>query len=84
MVTFKLMEETEQMLLYWYYPNGHEEIHGGIVVKKESGQAEIQMAASNDKGQTGRIPMYAGHAIRAIMKAWAEGAILKDGSAAWY
>ena len=39
------------------------------------------MVAPNDGG---RIPMYANHAIRVIVKAWAEGVILKDGSAAWY
>lgn len=52
------MEETEQILLYWYY--------------------------LNDKGRTGRIPMYADHALRAIVAAWAEGTVLKDGNAAWH
>ncbi|MCH5270520.1 MAG: hypothetical protein J1E83_07180 [Lachnospiraceae bacterium] len=84
MVTFKLMEETEQILLYWYYPNGHEETHGVIIVNKESGQIELQMIAPNDKGRTGRIPMYADHAIRAIMASWVKGTVLKDGNAAWY
>ena len=84
MVTFKLMEETEQFLVYWYYPNGYEETHGVIVLNTESGQTEIQVTASNDTGRNGQIPMYASHAIRTIVKAWAEGVILKDGSAAWY
>lgn len=81
MVTFRLMEETEQLLLYWYFPNGNEETHGILLICKDSGQIELQMVAPNDGG---RIPMYANHAIRVIVKAWAEGVILKDGSAAWY
>lgn len=79
MVTFKLMEEKEQILLYWYYPNGLEEKYGVIVVDKESGQIELRMSAPNDSGS-----MYASHAMGKIMKAWAEGVILKNGSAAWY
>ena len=84
MVTFKLMEETEQFLLYWYFPNGNGKTHGILLIYKDSGQVELQTVAPNDVGRSGRIPMYANHAIRVIVKAWAEGVILKDGSAAWY
>ena len=79
MVTFKLIEETEQFLVYWYYPNGHEETHGIIVVDRESGQIKLRIPDPNNSGS-----MYASHAMRKIVKAWTEGVTLKDGSAIWY
>ena len=35
MVTFRLIEETDQYLIYWYFPNGNEdEMHGIILIDK--------------------------------------------------
>ena len=32
MVTFKLVEETDERLVFWYYPEGHEDKRPGIIV----------------------------------------------------
>ena len=32
MVTFKLIEESEDRLVYWYYPEGHEDKKPGVIV----------------------------------------------------
>ena len=32
MVTFKLIEKTENHLIFWYYPEGHEDKKPGIIV----------------------------------------------------
>lgn len=49
MVTFKLVEENEQYLIYWYFPNGQEDSDYGIILlDKLSGTIEIQKMAAND------------------------------------
>ena len=49
MVTFRLVEETEQYLIYWYFPDGHEdEMHGIILIDKLNGTVEIPKMAHND------------------------------------
>ena len=49
MVTFKLIEENEQYLIYWYFPNGQEDSgYGIILLNKLSGTIEIQKMAAND------------------------------------
>ena len=49
MVTFRLVEETEQYLIYWYFPDGHEdEMHGSILIDKLNETVEIQKMAHND------------------------------------
>ena len=49
MVTFRLMEETDQYLIYWYFPNGDEdEMHGIILIDKLNETVEIQKMAHND------------------------------------
>ena len=49
MVTFRLVEETEQYLIYWYFPDGHEdEMHGIILIDKLNETVEIQKMAHND------------------------------------
>ena len=32
MVTFRLVEETEDYLVYWYFPDGHEDEKYGIIL----------------------------------------------------
>lgn len=32
MVTFRLVEETDERLVFWYYPEGHEDKRPGIIV----------------------------------------------------
>ena len=49
MVTFRLMEETDQYLIYWYFPNGDEdEMHGIILIDKLNETVEIQKMAHDD------------------------------------
>ena len=49
MVTFRLMEETDQYLIYWYFPNGDEdEMHGIILIDKSNETVEIQKMAHDD------------------------------------
>ena len=49
MVTFKLMEETERYLTYWYFPNGDEtKHHGVIIVDKEKETVVVTELAKDD------------------------------------
>ena len=49
MVTFRLIEETDQYLIYWYFPNGDEdEMHGIILIDKSNETVEIQKMAHDD------------------------------------
>ena len=49
MVTFRLIEETDQYLIYWYFPNGNEdEMHGIILIDKLNETVEIQKMAHDD------------------------------------
>ena len=49
MVTFRLIEETDQYLIYWYFPNGDEdEMHGIILIDKLNETVEIQKMAHDD------------------------------------
>ena len=49
MVTFRLIEETDQYLIYWYFPNGNEdEMHGIILIDKLNKTVEIQKMARDD------------------------------------
>lgn len=49
MVTFKLVEENKQYLIYWYFPNGQEDSgYGIILLDKLSGTIKIQKMAAND------------------------------------
>ena len=42
MVTFKLVEETDEYLLYWYYAEGNESLKPGIIiVDKINGKIDI-------------------------------------------
>ena len=42
MVTFKLIEETDEYLIYWYYTNGNESLKPGIIiVDKINGKIDI-------------------------------------------
>lgn len=49
MVTFKLIEETETTLIYWYFPNGDETAgHGIIIIEKQKNEIKIEKLAEND------------------------------------
>ena len=49
MVTFKLVEETDEYLLYWYYAEGDESLKPGIIiVDKIKGKIDITELAEND------------------------------------
>ena len=49
MVTFKLIEETDEYLLYWYYAEGDESLKPGIIiVDKIKGKIDITELAEND------------------------------------
>ena len=50
MVTFKLKKETEQQLVYWYFPNGNEENgHGTIVIDRVHGKLDVSELAPDDR-----------------------------------
>ncbi len=49
MVTFRLVEENDRLLIYWYFPDGDEEKrHGVIVVDKEKETIKITELAEDD------------------------------------
>ena len=49
MVTFCLKEETEKLIIYFYYPEGDESLNPGvIVVDKEKDEINITEVAEND------------------------------------
>ena len=49
MVTFKLVEETEKELTFWYYPEGREDKdYGIIVVDREKEEITIVKIAEDD------------------------------------
>jgi len=49
MVTFRLIEENEQYLVYWYFPDGHENDEQGIILLDKLNETiEIQKIATND------------------------------------
>lgn len=49
MVTFKLIEETDEYLIYWYYANGNENLKPGIIiVDKNKGTIDITELAEDD------------------------------------
>lgn len=50
MVTFKLKEESEQQLVYWYFPHGKEENgHGTIVIDRTLGKLDVTELAPDDR-----------------------------------
>ncbi len=50
MVTFKLKEENEQRLVYWYFPHGKEENgHGTIVIDRVIGKLDVTELAPDDR-----------------------------------
>ncbi len=49
MVTFRLVQEDEQKILYWYFPEGKEDSgHGVIVVDKVMNEINIIQVAPDD------------------------------------
>lgn len=49
MVTFKLIEETDEYLIYWYYTNGNESLKPGIIiVDKINAKIDITEFAEDD------------------------------------
>lgn len=49
MVTFKLVEQTEKNLIYWYYPENHQDSEPGIItVDLEKDEIEITKVAADD------------------------------------
>lgn len=49
MVTFKLVEEIDEYLLYWYYAEGDESLKPGIIiVDKINGKIDITELAEDD------------------------------------
>ena len=50
MVTFKLKEESEQQIVYWYFPNGKEENgHGTIIIDRVLGKLDVPELAPDDR-----------------------------------
>lgn len=50
MVTFKLKEENDERLVYWYFPNGAEDHgHGTIVVDRLAGKIDVTELAPDDR-----------------------------------
>ena len=49
MVTFRLIEEDEQRIIYWYFPEGNEDKeHGVIIVDKIQDEVNITKVAPDD------------------------------------
>ena len=51
MVKFQLIEETEDTLVYWYFPEGKHEGYGIITINKKTGEAEITKLATIDRSR---------------------------------
>ena len=51
MVKFLLIEETEDALVYWYFPEGKKEGYGIITINRKTGEAEITKLAAADRSQ---------------------------------
>lgn len=50
MVTFKLKEDSEQQVVYWYFPHGNEANgHGTIVIDKLAGKLDVTELAPEDR-----------------------------------
>ena len=50
MVTFKLKEESDQQLVYWYFPHGKEQNgHGTIVIARALGKHDVTELAPDDR-----------------------------------
>ncbi len=50
MVTFKLKEENDRQLVYWYFPHGNEENgHGTIVIDRVLGKLDVTELAPDDR-----------------------------------
>lgn len=49
MVTFRLIEENDKYIIYWYFPEGKEECgHGVIVIDKQKEEISITQLAPDD------------------------------------
>lgn len=49
MVTFKLKEQTDDRLVYWYFPNGAEDKgHGTIIIDRIAGKLDVSELAPDD------------------------------------
>ena len=48
MVTFRLIEEDEQRIVYWYFPEGKEDKGHGIIVDKIQEEIDITEVAPDD------------------------------------
>ena len=48
MVTFILVEETDDIAIYWYFPDGDENAHGIVTLFKKTGAFEITQLAPKD------------------------------------
>ena len=56
MVTFRLIEETEDYLVYWYFPDGHEdEKYGIILLNKLNKTIQIPKLADNIWSMAARL-----------------------------
>ena len=50
MVTFKLKEENDRQLVYWYFPHGNgENGHGTIVIDRVLGKLDVTELAPDDR-----------------------------------
>lgn len=49
MVTFKLIEENDSQLIYWYYPDGDETLKPGVItVDRDTWEIKIEELAEKD------------------------------------
>ena len=91
MVTFKLKEENDQQLVYWYFPHGNEEndIRHNLSVAEARTKDNIEQIpeltdeewpeATEDRIST----VFADHAIQKIVEAYNNGEILEEGVETW-
>ena len=50
MVTFKLKEESDARLVYWYYPNGKEDHGKGVIeIDRLAGRIDVTELAEDDR-----------------------------------
>lgn len=78
MVKYKLYEENENTVSYYYYPQGQEEFGSITVNKKTAELVNIEYA------KTDKFKRYFFHMIEQIKEFVKSGNFLKEGYVAWY
>lgn len=79
MVTLKLIELSDDMVIYEYYPEGNEKYPGKVALNLKTKERIFLEDSSDDFGKR-----YASHAIKKVEEYNLNGEFKKEGLVAWY